>query len=289
MHLLFLLSIVAIAIGLRLFVDEPDGARANLSRWWWRSLLVFALPPLLVLTSCVALVWMGPRHMHVWWQDRLCHGLALSGLAIAVGIAIWNAVQRYRLVRQIRSYPRARIRGQLCRILSVPVPFAAQVGGWQPELSIGQGLLDRLSDEQLEAVLAHEQAHLHYRDTFWFFWLGCLRQWSGWLPNSNRLWQELLTLRELRADAKSLERCDALVLAEALFAVASETTESNSSLWMDASATAFCHAGRGNRLALRIDRLLDSGSQSEPLSKTDGYWLLAVTIPLAVVPLYTCW
>uniref|UniRef100_A0ACD5H1Y5 M48 family metalloprotease n=1 Tax=Desertifilum tharense IPPAS B-1220 TaxID=1781255 RepID=A0ACD5H1Y5_9CYAN len=37
---------------------------------------------------------------------------------------------------------------------------------------MAQGLLDRLTPEQLNAVLTHERAHSHYRDTFWFFWLG---------------------------------------------------------------------------------------------------------------------
>jgi Zn-dependent protease with chaperone function len=50
--------------------------------------------------------------------------------------------------------------------------------------------------------LAHEQAHAHYRDTFWFFWLNVL---TSWLPHTEALWQEILFLREIRADEKAKE------------------------------------------------------------------------------------
>ncbi len=38
-----------------------------------------------------------------------------------------------------------------------------------------------------------------HRDTFWFFWLGWLGRIVPFLPNTEILWQELLTLREIRA------------------------------------------------------------------------------------------
>ena len=81
-------------------------------------------------------------------------------------------------------------------------------------------MLDALDRPHLDAVLAHEQAHVYYRDTFWFFWLGWIRSFTIWLPNTEAVWQELLLLRELRADRQATEQVDFLLLAESLLIVA---------------------------------------------------------------------
>jgi Zn-dependent protease with chaperone function len=103
--------------------------------------------------------------------------------------------------------------------LNLEIPFAAQVGVWKPQLVVCRGLLEQLDEEHLRAVLAHEEAHRHYGDTLWMFAVGWLRHLSGWLPNTEVLWQELLTLRELRADRWAAQRVDPLVLGEALVQV----------------------------------------------------------------------
>jgi Zn-dependent protease with chaperone function len=90
--------------------------------------------------------------------------------------------------------------GEHSRVLDNPIPFSALIGFWQPELIVSQGLLNTLDQDHLEAVFKHEQGHYYYRDTFWFFWLGWVRSISAWLPNTEALWQELLLLREMRAD-----------------------------------------------------------------------------------------
>ena len=51
---------------------------------------------------------------------------------------------------------------------------------------------------------------------FGFFWWGWLRRLTEWLPHSKELWQELLLLRELRADQWAAQQVDPLVLAESL-------------------------------------------------------------------------
>jgi len=73
--------------------------------------------------------------------------------------------------------------------------------------------LDTLDNAHLDAVIAHEQAHFYW-DTFWFFWLGWVLHCH--CCNTESLWQELLILREVRADHWAAQQVDPLLLAESL-------------------------------------------------------------------------
>jgi Zn-dependent protease with chaperone function len=148
---------------------------------------------------------------------------------------------------------------------------------------VSQGLLQSLTEEQLQAVLTHEHAHLHYRDTFWFFWLGWVNRLTAWLPNSTLLWQELLLLRELRADRWAAQHVDSLVLAETLLQVVRSplAPHPNEFLWV-----AFEEAALGDRLEQRIDALLSPGSPSN-CQLHHWLWLALGLIPLLTLPLHT--
>ena len=156
-------------------------------------------------------------------------------------------------------------------------PYSAQVGFWNCELVVSEGLLNSLDREHLNAVLAHEQAHVYYRDTFWFFWLGWLRYLTSWLPNTEAWWQELLLLWELRADRKAAEQIDSILLAESLLRVAQDTLQDVSILCANFSCTV-----PRTRLAERIDCLLDE----TPLISSSPWWSWSWTI-LLFIPLLT--
>ena len=59
-----------------------------------------------------------------------------------------------------RSQPAPRT---VLRVLSGAVPFAYCVPGRAPRVVVTEAALDRLSPDELRAVLAHEQAHLDAR------------------------------------------------------------------------------------------------------------------------------
>ena len=164
------------------------------------------------------------------------------------------------------------------RVLATPTVFSAQVGLWSSELVISQGLLAQLNDEHLAAVLAHESGHKHYRDTFWFFWLGGLRRLTAWLPYSEALWQELLLLREVRADLWAARSVDTLVLAESLMSVITAPL-----MPLESVCPGFSCAAPRSRLAQRIDALLE-------VPTADGFDLNALqwsAMGLALLPLLT--
>ncbi len=264
MHLHLLGMAAAVSMAIRLIAKLADRSNQSVvqptltwQRRWHQALIAFVVPPLLLLTSAVAVITMGYSTAHPW-DGQMSYALSLS-FALAA-IAVWTHLSwvALRTRREMRQYPQVLIKtGQgesqrqvMGRILEVPAVFSAQVGLWPSELVVSQGLLTYLDDEHLAAVLAHEAGHGHYRDTFCFFWLGGLRRLTKWLPYSESLWQELLLLREIRADRWAARSVDTLVLAESLMSVMTAP------LVAESVCAAFSCAAPRSRLAQRIDALL---------------------------------
>lgn len=247
----------------RLCQDMSSAGSAWDSRWH-RALTAFVMPPLLLLTTAVAIVVMGERSCHAW-EGWLTYGISLVFLLNSA--RIWGkSVGRVYTMRQQVSHCQQRavhtkspsgaplaLGTVLAKVLAVPEIYSAQVGLWSSDLVVSEGLLRQLDAEHLEAVLAHEAGHAHYRDTFWFFWLGGLRQLTAWLPYSEALWQELLLLREMRADRWAAQRVDPLVLAESLMRVISAPL-----MPTEAVCANFSCAGPRSRLAQRVEALLSA-------------------------------
>ena len=283
-------------------------------RRWQKVLVKFLAPPLLLLTTAVAVLSMGPKGEMIGLRtDWLSYCLALGFLGWAVVLSIKLAKLSWQSLQQVRSLPQICLihgqwqngqwqrvenclgltatpesltsQGQLARFLDTPIPFIAQIGFWQPELVVSQGLLETLSSEHLEAVITHEQAHHHYRDTFWFFWLGWIHRITAWLPNTESLWQELLSLREIRADHWAAKRVDALLLAESLLSMVNSPMITTENL-----CAPFSRPVPPNRFQQRIDALLTEPESSTGTSSWNSSWnwswLLYVLLPLLVVPFH---
>ncbi len=270
MHLHLILLAVGLACLSRMLLWRPNRAR------WQYMLGLFLFPPLLLLVTAIAILNMGQGQMLGLPVGQIGQIGAAGLLAAAGAILVWRAGQNWQALRQLRQHPRLWLKtidtAVIAHVLpEAALPFAAQIGFWQSQLVISQGLLDQLSIEQLQAVLAHEQAHVHYRDTFWFFWLGWLRQLSAWMPNTERLWQELLLLRELRADRWAAERVDALCLAESLLQMAQAPLLDNR----------IAVGVSSSRLEERIEALLGAPEPAQPAETANLlWWLLLSFLPL---------
>jgi len=293
MHLVMLLTVLLLTWCLRL--PEIGQRRTGQQRWRW-LLRQFLLSPLLLLTTAIALIWMGPKGTMVrWWEGWLSYVLALGFWSLAVVLALKLTLEGWRSLQQVRTYPtfslplsqdglsqdRRSQGGQAGRLLPTAIPFVAQVGFWQPELVVSQGLLDTLDPDHLDAVLTHEQAHHHYRDTFWFFWLGWLRRLTFWLPQTETLWQELLILREQRADAWASQTVDPLLLAESVIQMAGAPD-----LYSESFCAAFSSVAPRSRLEERIALLLSEPESFQPLDLWMWAWLLLALLPLASIPFH---
>lgn len=279
MHLIMILLVLGFAWLLRT-IDLP-----KTESWTTRTcqaLLLFLFPPLIFLTTSFALLFMGSSGQMIGLQTGwFSYLLALTFLGFS-GVKFCQLVSEgLNTVSQIHTYPLQKLKGKNCRLLDTNIPYSALIGFWQSELVVSQGLLDSLASDQIDAVIAHEQAHYYYRDTFWFFWLGWLRSITFWLPNTENLWQELLILRELRADNWAAKIVDPLTLAESLLLVVSQPV-----IPMNNFAAEFSAVAPLNRLNERIEALLTTDKIKYKINWWSCIWLVLVFLPLAAIPLH---
>jgi Zn-dependent protease with chaperone function len=273
MHGLFFILAITSAIGLRLLWQSRSHDSWN--QRWIAAMFTFSLPPTLLITSAIALLWMGPYGMGISrWEGWGTYGSAIGFLLLMVAIAVHQSYQAIQELAELRTYPTQKLTETIVRILPIDLPFIAQVGFWNPEIVLSEGILQALSPEQLQAVLAHEKAHAIYHDTFWFFGFGVVRRLTFWLPHTDGLWQELLLLRELRADRMAAQTSDPLVLAEALV-----TLVRSPMVQSDWSATLHPQL-LDDRFSERIDAIL----AAEPLVPIPG-WLMGAIVFAGILPL----
>lgn len=282
MHLMVIVIVLAIAWQLR--TREVEATETWGDRWR-QCLFLFLFSPLLLITTAVAIVWMG------FHGSMLGIEASWLGYVIAVGFLtfiVFGLVdltwRGYLSLKQLHTYQQQHLAGKTARILDIDFPYSAQVGFWNSELVVSRGLLITLDEEHLLAVMAHEEAHVHYRDTFWFFWLSWLRICTAWLPNTEFLWQELLLLRELRADRQAATQVDSLLLAESLLTVAQAPLVTSPSLCANLNAPAF-----GDRLEERIDGLItkvETQTAETEIGWQSWGWLSWLLLPLLTIPLH---
>jgi len=281
MHILMLIIAVWSAIIIR-WLWQPQ--RVPYAQRWQRSLFYFLFPPLLLLMTTMAVLGMGMQgHMLGMETSSISYGVSLLFMGAAILILLWQFYQGARSRKQLQQYPTITVAGYHAQILPTDIPYSAQIGWWNPQLVISQGLRSSLDTAHLEAVIAHENAHYYYRDTFWFFWLGWLYRLTGWLPNSRCLWEELLLLRELRADSKATETVDYLLLAESLVTVAQFSVNSGEI----ASASLSCTATK-TRLEERIEALINQENAMNPPLTNVGRELVWTLTPLFTMPWHHC-
>lgn len=282
MHSLMLLLALTIAIGLRWFLPSYQ-------RRWQITLFFFLFPPLLLLMTVISVVCMGYRGQMLGYNSSLIsYFSAIIWLVFAIFCLIKLSYQTWQTHRDFSSYPLKKITAQKARVLAVDFPYSARVGFWKSELIVTQGLLNLLDQEHLQAVLAHEQAHQEYHDTFWFFWLGWLRSMSSWLPNSENLWSELVFLRELRADKYASGQVDYLLLAESLLLVAEKVNQVAEINFSDSCCVALNDNSLNNRLLERIDALVESENPELPRFNYQVWLLLSLSLaPFLLLPLHS--
>lgn len=282
MHLIIIFASLATAWFIRRNASINASSHEKFSSRWRQALFLFLFPPLLISTTVIALLCMGTQgKMGMWQTGSLSYAFAIGSLLFSIILLVKLAYQGWQSIRSVKVCTETKLGEQNVRLLNTAALFAGQIGFWKSELVISKGLLQSLSPAHLETVLAHEQGHYYYHDTFWFFWLGWICKCTTWLPNTDALWQELLILRELRADAYATSRVDSLLLAESLLLVVSGQAQS------EIDAEIFCAAlgssSQGIRLEQRIEALLNHQEFSD-IQPCSQYWH---SFLLALLPLIT--
>jgi Zn-dependent protease with chaperone function len=287
-HFVMIFGSLCLAWGLR-YVWQNRDHLTHAASWqmrWQKALVCFVLPPLLVVITAIAVLCMGAEGQMIGLQaGRLSYAIALIFWVysiVRIGQLAWGGWQSLQKLQDlVIESENVNLVNEPVKLLNMPMLFAAQIGFWRSHLFVSQGLLDTLDADHLEAVLLHERAHAHYRDTFWFFWLGCLRQVMPWLPNTQALWEELLLLRELRADRWAAQYADGLLLAESLLAMVSSNMHPTPTF-----AAAFGATNPSDRLEERVNFLLAAPEPLPQFSWRSLFWIGFSLLPLAVLPLH---
>ena len=281
MHTVMILMALSSALLIRwLWQPQPT----SYPQRWQKSLFYFLFPPLLLLMTAMAVLGMGIQGqmfgMETGW---ISYELSALFLLIASVTLLWQFYQQARSRLKLQSYPLTTLSGTTAKLLPISLPYSAQVGGWHSQLVISEGLLTALDNDHLQAVIAHEKAHYYYRDTFWFLWLGWVYRSTAWLPNSRLLWEELLSLRELRADWKATETVDPLLLAESLITIAQFSLT-----YPEVGYAALSCTATQSRLEERIEALINQEDVFTPPLFPLGSSLLWSLTPLATMPWHQC-
>lgn len=279
MHLLSILTVIIIAVLIR---HQPVSTLHNWFERWYRALFLLLFPALLIFSMAISILYMGcqGKMLGVAAGSWGC-GLAGCLILFSLGCLVKLTFQSYCSIKNLNAYSQQVVNGVVAKVVDSELLFSAQIGFWNSELIVSSGLLRNLDAEHLEAVLAHEQAHLDYRDTFWFFWLGWIRAFTFWLPNTESLWQELLLLRELRADRKAAETVDFLLLAESLLMVVRSPFAQP-----DISTANFNNYQLGARLNERIDSLLAEEKPEQKNPWGSLCWICFIFLPLFSITLH---
>lgn len=136
-----------------------------------------------------------------------------------------------RLGRRVRRYSRRAIPARLISaadtyglsrridLIDAPEPCSFTYGMTRPRVAVSTGLLERVDDDELAAVLAHERYHVNNWDPAKVFLTRTLPRVFPYLPVLDALHDRYLTSRELAADRRAIEECGPRPLTSALLKV----------------------------------------------------------------------
>ncbi|WP_411720110.1 M56 family metallopeptidase [Mycetocola sp.] len=165
------------------------------------------------------------------------------------------------------------------RVLDHPAPVAYCLPGVTRSVTVlSEGLVSLLDSQQLQAVIAHERAHLRQQH---HLVLVAFKSWHSalpWFPIANRAETAVGLLVEMLADDQARRVVDDTTLATAIALVASEGTDRP-----DGSTLEHLHAGdtTSKVVGRRVERLL---SPRPPLSPAARVAVLVVSFGLLLVP-----
>lgn len=163
------------------------------------------------------------------------HGTFHVVILAGVAYAFWDRVRAWRSLRRTlalldqrtpvagddfwRACTAAALNPRRVRIVGALPNPAFTVGLLAPRIYLAEELTQRLTPDQLRAVIAHEGAHVRRRDPLRFFLLRLLACTLFWIPALRRLEEDVRDEAEVLADDVAA-REQPLALASAILALA---------------------------------------------------------------------
>jgi hypothetical protein len=191
----------------------------------------------------------------------------------SITLARTASAERSRLRRDLRGARRDRGLGAV--VVASPRPAAYCIPGKGGLIAVTSGALQLLDRPQLEAVMAHERAHLAGRHHLLVALAQAGNRAFGWVPLFAPLPERIGHLVELAADDAAARRASRRTLARSLLDVAA------------AQAPAEALAASGGDTVARIERLLHAPPAPGPagIGTILGGSAAAVAAPILVVAL----
>lgn len=169
-------------------------------------------------------------------------------------------------------------------------PVACLVGIMNPEILLSSWMLEDLDDAELEAVLAHELAHLKHRDNLLAWVTAGLKEASFYLPISGKAMAQFKRDREFYSDHLASRMTNKpAALASALLKVWKQGQASTRPFMLQEVGAGF---GEDSVVSLeaRVHCLLGSSAMSQAPAFSSSVWLVlalgVLLIMAALLPLY---
>ena len=247
----------------------------------WQALGLAAGLLALTLLATIALAPLGHDHLdalhHLDEAGPLTWVAALLGLAVllrlltvllASTVRTLRARHDNRVLVDLIAAPHLLLRG--ASVVDHDVPLAYCLPGLRPRLVLSRGTLDLLSSDELQAVVAHEHAHLAQRHDLVVLPFVALAATFPAVPAVATAQAEVALLIELMADDHAARRHDRTQLARALWKIGT------------GGAPAGALGLAGEDVLLRARRLLDPPA---PLPLAARLGLSALALLVAASPL----
>lgn len=231
-------------------------------------------PPVKTSTTAIAST---PAGVDVDSASLSLTGLTRVGLGVFLGACCWIVIgiatlitacakhrrwsrtaveltdgKAYRAVQLLRQ--KHAIRRPIRLLAGDGTTDPAAFGVWRWTIVLPVGLEDRLGNDQLRAVLAHEVAHLVRGDTRWLLIGGLLSRCLAWQPLN------LIAVREWKRASEC--RCDDWAVRRGVTAISLAKSLTELAEWQLDSAcptVELTAVGNKSSLRLRVERLLADG------------------------------
>ncbi len=187
-----------------------------------------------VLAAVPALVTLGVMYpaLTTWGLVKTWEGVVLFYVtpAAALGMIAYAVVRAVLRQREVARLFKASV-SPGSRLATVAARFGLEArelptldkecfvaGVLRPTVFLSRGALEGLADDELEAALCHERAHIRGHDTAWLMALAFLRDLAPW--GRAVALEAFQTSREALADREAASSAGPLSLASALVALA---------------------------------------------------------------------
>jgi len=175
--------------------------------------------PQFFITACGEVLKNIQEHVH-FNPDGILSSLILIVFFIGFSLALWQVIQfvishwRLHQLQIIKNMPenlrwvmnKHDLSNNQIVVVCKGKLTAYTIGLFRSKIIVSQSLIQRLSREQLEAVVLHELYHLHSRHVLWLFLSRLISSILFFIPLIGYLAQQLRTEFELAADAFVVEK-----------------------------------------------------------------------------------